>query len=149
MDDNVITATVEERLAAAQAEIVKYQRMLQDEARDMSIVYAMCQHFITRFTEEYNTNEVRDAVRFAYADTGVGMDTIAEFLDRTGLADSSYCMTDYTVHMTIPVMISIRVDAVDEDEAYENALSELDSNGIDNYCMDYNTYDIDYNVEEC
>jgi len=135
-------------IGALKDEIRKYQRMLQDEARDMSIVYAMCQHFITRFTEEYNTYEIRDAVRFAYADTGVGMDTIAEFLDRTGLADSSHCMTDYTVHMTIPVMISIKVDAVDEDEAYENALSELDSNGLESYYTDYNPNDIDYTAEE-
>lgn len=129
-------------------QIRKYQSMLQDESRDMSIVYAMCTHFITRFVERGETEQIRDAVRFAYADTGMSMENIAEFLDRSGLTDSAYCMTDYTVHMTIPVMISIRVDAVDEDEAYENALSELDSNGIDNYNMDYNTYDIDYDVEE-
>lgn len=129
-------------------EIRKYQRMLQDEARDMSIVYAMCQHFITRFTEEYNSYEIRDAIMYAYKDTGVSMFQIAEFLDRSGLADSSMCLTDYTVHMTIPVVISVRVQAADEDEAYEAALEEVDSNGIDNYHMDYNTYDIDYDVEE-
>ena len=148
MDDNVITATVEERLAAAQAQIVKYQRMVDDVATDMSVVYAMCEHFITYFTKEHSTYHIRDAVRWAYDDTGISLAYIKEFLARTGLTDPEYCTTEYNVHMTIPVMITIRVDALDEDDAQDVALGELDSNGIDTYNMDYNTYDIDYDVEE-
>ena len=148
-DENLITLTVEERLNNAQAEIVKYRRMTDDAARDMSIVYAMCEHFITRCNERGDTYNIHDAVRWAYDDTGISPAYIKEFLERTGLTDPSYCMAEYNVHMTIPVMITINVSALDEDDAYEVALGELDTNGIDSYNMDYNTYDIDYDVEEC
>ena len=129
-------------------EVAKYKRLADDAAIDMSIVYAMCEHFITHFTKEHSTYHIRDAVRWAYDDTGISLAYIKEFLARTGLTDPEYCTSEYNVHMTIPVMITIRVDALDEDDAQDVALGELDSNGIDTYNMDYNTYDIDYDVEE-
>ena len=36
--------TVDQMLADAQADLVKHQRMIEQGARDMSIVYAMCEH---------------------------------------------------------------------------------------------------------
>lgn len=122
---------------------------IEDQARDMSIVYAMCEHFITRCNEIGNINQIKDAVRWAYEDTGVAPHHIKTFLEKSGLTDPTYCETEYNVHLTVPVMFTIRVDAFDEDDAYDKAMSELDCNGIDNYCLDYNTYDIEYDVEEC
>ena len=136
-------------IGTLRVEVAKYSRMAEDAARDASITYAMCEHFITRLAEQGEVWQIREAVRWAYSDTGISMECIAEFLDRTGLTDSSYCRNEYNVHMTIPVMITIVVDAMDEVEAEEVARNELDSNGIDNYNMDYNTSDIDYDVEEC
>lgn len=56
---------------------------------------------------------------------------------------------EYYVSVTVPVTVCLTVEAVDEDTAEEIARDELESNGIEYYHMDYNTYyDGDYSVEE-
>lgn len=147
-DENLITLTVEERLNNAQAEIVKYQRMMQDEARDASIMLAMLHHFVTRCVERGETNSIKYALEFAHDDTGICWDSIAEAVERMGICDPTLCKQDFNVHITIPVTVSISVQAFDEADAEEQALSELECNGLDNYYMDYNSYDASYEVEE-
>jgi len=56
---------------------------------------------------------------------------------------------EYYVSVTVPVTVCLTVEAVDEDTAEDIARDELESNGIEYYHMDYNTYyDGDYSVEE-
>ena len=56
---------------------------------------------------------------------------------------------EYTVAVTIPVTVSLTVEATDEDDAEEKAISELESNGIEYYHMDFDLcYDARYEIEE-
>ena len=56
---------------------------------------------------------------------------------------------EYTVAVTIPVTVSLTVEAMDEDDAEEKAISELESNGIEYYHMDFDLcYDATYEIEE-
>ena len=56
---------------------------------------------------------------------------------------------EYTVAVTIPVTVSLTVEATDEDDAEEKAISELESNGIEYYHMDFDLcYDATYEIEE-
>ena len=55
---------------------------------------------------------------------------------------------EYQVHMTVPVMLTINVSARNADEAEEMAIDELDCNGLCDYHLDYNSYDIECEVYE-
>ena len=56
---------------------------------------------------------------------------------------------EYTVAVTIPVTVSLTVEATDEEDAEEKAISELESNGIEYYHMDFDLcYDATYEIEE-
>jgi hypothetical protein len=56
---------------------------------------------------------------------------------------------EYEVSMTIPVTITVKVTAIDEERAEEIAVDEVECNGVDCYYMDYDlTYGVDYEVNE-
>jgi hypothetical protein len=56
---------------------------------------------------------------------------------------------EYYVSVTVPVTVCLTIEAVNEDSAEEMARDSLESNGIEHYDMEYNTYyDADYSVEE-
>jgi len=142
--------TVDQMLADAQADLVKQQHMIEKDARDLSIVYAMCEHFITRCTQRGDTNEIREAIRWALDDTGIEAAYVRDFLDTSGLADPEYVTCEYNVTLTVPVTITVCVEALDEDDAVERAKDEAECNGLDNYYNDVDWYRVEADtVEEC
>jgi hypothetical protein len=135
-------------LADAQADLVKHQRMIEQGARDMSIVYAMCEHFITRCVQRGDTDEIRQAVRWALDDTGIEPRVVRDFLDTSGLTDPAYTVCEYNVIITVPVTITLSVEASSDDEAEEFALNEAESNGLDSYYNEVDWYRAEiYDVE--
>jgi len=119
-------------------------------ARDMSIVYAMCEHFITRCTQRGDTNEIREAIRWALDDTGIEPCHVRDFLEKSGLADPEYVTCEYNVTLTVPVTITVCVEAADEVEAVALAQEEAECNGLDSYYNDVDWYRAEADtVEEC
>jgi len=56
---------------------------------------------------------------------------------------------EYYVTVTVPVTVCLTIEALDEDTAEDMARDDLESNGIEYYSMEYNTYyDGEYSVEE-
>jgi hypothetical protein len=56
---------------------------------------------------------------------------------------------EYYVSITVPVTVCITVNATDEDSAEEKARDDVESNGIEYFYMEYNTYyDAEYSVTE-
>jgi hypothetical protein len=77
------------------------------------------------------TNHVRGVLEYHDA-------VPAKFLER-----------EYYVSITVPVTVCITVKATDEDSAEEQARDDVESNGIEYYEMEYNTYyDAEYSVTE-
>lgn len=57
--------------------------------------------------------------------------------------------TEYYVSITVPVTVCLTIEAVDRDTAEEMARDDVESNGIEYYQMEYNTYyDAEYDVTE-
>ena len=139
---------LEKRLADAQQEIIKYQRMVQDEARDHSIMLPMLQHFTTRLTERGEFEQIQDALQYAYDDTGIDWDDIAEAVDRMGICDPDLCKREYNVRVTIPVEITVSVQATSYENAESVASDEVEYNGLSDYYMEYDLWNAEYYVEE-
>lgn len=143
-------ATVEQLLDDAQATLVKYQHMLEQGARDMSIVYAMCEHFITQCIERSDTDTIRQAIRWALDDTGVRSSDVRDFLETSCLTDPNYVTCEYDVTITVPVTITLSVEAVSNDAAEDEALNVAMCNGLESYYNDVDWYSAEiFNVEEC
>ena len=86
-----------------------------------------------------------DAVAYVPEDT----DKVLSVLQFHEAIPSNLLQREYEVSMTIPVTITVKVTASNEDQAEEIAADEVECNGVDCYYMDYDlTYGVDYEVNE-
>lgn len=74
---------------------------------------------------------------------------VEEVLEYHEAVPEGWLSREYYVTVTVPVSVCVTVKARNEGDAEEMAQDEIDSNGLDNYDMDYNLYyDAEYSVEE-
>jgi len=86
-----------------------------------------------------------DAVAYVPEDT----DKVLSVLQFHEAIPSNLLQREYEVSMTIPVTITVKVTASNEDQAEEIAADEVECNGVDCYYMDYDLhYGVDYEVNE-
>jgi hypothetical protein len=52
------------------------------------------------------------------------------------------------VSVTLPVSFTVRVNARSKDDAEEQAMDDVESNGLDHYYLDWNSYDAECEVYE-
>lgn len=77
------------------------------------------------------------------------MHRVRDVLEYHDAVPSGLLKREYYVTVTVPVAVCIEVEAVDEDTAEELARDEVQSNGIEYYEMEYDTYyDAEYSVTE-
>ena len=117
---------------------------------DGSILLPLAQEFITRALERGDHDAIRGALQAIIKDTGIEPDDIAESLHRQGVLSgaSEYMNRRFIVSVTVPVMLTIEVDAVDYSTAEDIASECLYNDGIDSYSYDTDYYNAEYYVEE-
>jgi hypothetical protein len=77
------------------------------------------------------------------------MHRVRDVLEYHDAVPSGLLKRKYYVTVLVPVAVCIEVEAVDEDTAEELARDEVQSNGIEYYSMEYDTYyDAEYSVTE-
>jgi len=77
------------------------------------------------------------------------VDKILQVLQFHEAVPNELLSREYYVTVTVPVTVCLTIEAVDEQTAEDIARDELESNGLEYYNMEYNTYyDGDYSVEE-
>lgn len=137
------------RIAELHEQVAKWTRLALDNERDVSVTLAMVQEFVTRAVERNEHDSIRDAVRAAFDDTGISGGEMCEIVERLDICSVDYVSRQYEVTLTIPVTITLSVEACDEDAAEEVAKDEAECNGLDNYYMDVDWYRADiYDVRE-
>jgi hypothetical protein len=120
------------------------------DATDASIMHGMLEYFQARAVERGDTSAIAEAAKYALQDTGVDADTVLDLCHRLGYeVDRSDLCGEYRVSMTIPVYLTITVEAPDEETAQEIAPDMVADEGLCNYYLDWDTcnVEIDY-VEE-
>ena len=146
LEAEIQTLTYE--LNNARAEMLKYERMHNDSYQDHQVMLHMLQHFTTMFVERRQEDIIKDALEYVYDSCSLDWDVIAEVVERLGIADPDLCKKDYLVTMTIPVNITVSVQAISESDAEEEARNEVDMRGIEDYHMEYDAWDCDIYAEE-
>lgn len=137
------------RIAELQHEITKVSEAIISESRDCSVLLNVAQYFVVRAIERGDYDQIRDALREAKDDTGLYAGEIADMIERLGLCSRDMMMCEYNVTITVPVTVTVGVEATDEDAAEDMAKAEVESNGLDNYYMDIDWYNMDiYEIEE-
>ena len=141
--------TKDARIKELETEIVKFHRMVEDEARDCSVLLNVAQYFVVRAIERGDYQQIRDALREAKDDTGLYAGEIADMVERLGLCSRDMVVQEYEVTVTVPVTVTVQVEAYDDESAEDAAKDEIESNGLDNYYMDIDWYRMEtYEVNE-
>ena len=139
----------DETISHLQSELGKWQQMSLDSERDCSVLLNVAQYFVVRAIERNDHDQIRDALREAKDDTGLYAREIADMIERLGLCSRDMMMCEYDVTITVPVTVTVKVEATDEDDAEDLARNEIECNGIDNYHMDIDWYNMDiYEIVE-
>jgi hypothetical protein len=77
------------------------------------------------------------------------MHRVRDVLEYHDAVPSELLKREYHVSITVPVTVCLTVEATDEDSAEEQARDDVESNGIEYFAMEYNTYyDAEYSVME-
>lgn len=120
-----------------------------NESRDCSVLLNVAQYFVVRAIERGDYNQIREALREAKDDTGLYASEIADMVERLGLCSRDMVVQEYDVTITVPVTVTVRVEAYDDESAEGAGKEELECNGIDNYYMDIDWYRMEtYEVNE-
>jgi hypothetical protein len=120
-----------------------------NESQDCSVLLNVAQYFVVRAIERGDYDQIRDALREAKDDTGLYAGEIADMVERLGLCSRDMVVQEYDVTITVPVTVTVRVEAYDDESAEDAGKEELECNGIDNYYMDIDWYNMEaYEVNE-
>jgi hypothetical protein len=141
--------------------VAELEHLLEEANKSIAIRERM--HTATQERYDKDTSILAGILHFTYDTLGLR----SEFLERAAAyipEDESRVMStleyheavpsdllqrEYEVSMIIPVSITVKVTASNEDNAQEIAIDEVESNGIDCYYMDYDlNYNVDYEVNE-
>lgn len=146
-DENLIVQTADERIRDLEARLrLADSRLMTSEGKyrhDTDILAGFLNHIIQEA-----------GISSAYLDSYIGSSSwtdaeICDVLEYHEAVPEEWLSREYYVTVTIPVSVCVTVKARNENDAEEKAQDEIDSNGLDNYDMDYNLYyDAEYSVEE-
>ncbi len=120
-----------------------------NESRDCSVLLNVAQYFVVRALERSDYDQIREALREAKDDTGLYAGEIADMVERLGLCSRDMMAQEYDVTITVPVTVTVRVEAYDDESAEEAGRTEVEARGLDSYYMDIDWYNAEtYEVNE-
>ena len=120
-----------------------------NESQDCSVLLNVAQYFVVRAIERSDYHQIREALKAAKDDTGLYAGEIADMVERLGLCSRDMVVQEYDVTITVPVTVTVRVEAYDDESAEYAGKEEIESNGLDNYYMDIDWYNMEtYEVRE-
>ncbi len=91
----------------------------------------------------------REDLDNAVAESSYETSKVLSVLEFHDAVPENMLQREYYVSVTVPVTVCLTIEAVNEEAAEEMARYSLESNGIEYYEMEYNTYyDAEYSVEE-
>ena len=154
MSDLVVGTDVVKNLQERLADMTrKYEIAAQNEIREaqtISILVPLAQVLVTRAIETNDSELIRQALDAVVSDTGVSVSLIDDTLASNDILGNAheYLVREYTVSVTLPVTLTLTVEASSYDDAEDEAINQLDMNGIDGYYLEYNASDGDFYIEE-
>lgn len=154
MSDLVVGTDVVKNLQERLADMTRrYEIATQNEIREaqtISILVPLAQVLMTRAIETNDSDLIRQALDAVLSDTGVSISLIDDTLANTGILGNAheYLVREYTVSVTLPVTLTLMVEASSYDDAEDEAINQLDMNGLDGYYLEYNASDGDFYIEE-
>lgn len=95
-----------------------------------------------------DADDVFNAINRLHEYANYDKDTIFSILEDNDALPKDMLRREYQVQLTVPVMFTITVSARNTDDAEEMAIDELDCNGLCDYHLDYNSYDVECEVYE-
>ena len=154
MSDLVVGTDVVKNLQERLADMTrKYEIAAMNEIREaqtISILVPLAQVLMTRAIETNDSDLIRQALDAVVSDTGVSVSMIDDTLASNDILGNAheYLVREYAVSVTLPVTLTLTVEASSYDDAEDEAINQLDMNGLDSYYLEYNASDGDFYVEE-
>ena len=95
-----------------------------------------------------DADDVFHAINRLHEYVSIDKDTIVSILEDNDALPEGMLRREYDVRVTLPVTFTVKVEARNEDDAEEVALDEVNGNGVNEYYLDWNTYDAECEVYE-
>ena len=128
------------RIRELESAFYAQEALLLNESRDCSVLLNVAQYFVVRAIERGDYGQIREALQEAKNDTGLYAGEMADMIERLGLCSRDMMVQKYDVTITVPVTVTVRVEAHDDESAEEAGRVEVESSGLDSYNMDVNWY---------
>lgn len=139
--ENTMTDMNEEHVDVWKDKYAKMLSMWNTEATASSVLLPIVQHFWTMCIERGTTHDMISAVQYAMDHTGDDPQDIIDTLNELGFdLDIENFRREYEVTVTIPVTMTVMVEAINEDKAEEAATDYIDNHGVDSFSLDYDVY---------
>lgn len=140
--NNTMTVTVEDNMTDMTSEhIDTLKREIEAKDRQVTSLFTdihIISHILSELIEQedINTAQINDIL----VDMTYKRDAVINVLDKHNIVPEHWFVHDYEVTVTVPVSITLTVEASNDDEAEEAALQNVEVNGLEAYDMSYEIY---------
>ena len=133
VEDNMTDMT-SEHIDTLKREIESKDRQISNLGTEVNILA----HILSEIIEvaSVDPSQINEIMSDMTADRA----TIIEILDGYNVVAEHWFRRDYEVTISIPVSLTMTVEAHSSDEAEESALNTLDWNRIEDYSLEYSVY---------
>ena len=95
-----------------------------------------------------SSGDVDNAIDRLLNNMSIERDVVVDILEHHDAMPEGLLRREYDVSVTLPVSFTVRVNARSKDDAEEQAMDDVESNGLDHYYLDWNSYDAECEVYE-
>lgn len=140
--NDTMTVTVEDKMTdmtsehidTLKREVDLQKRLVENAKHDLNVIaYILSEVIEYESIETSVISEIINDMQTPRAD-------VINILDGYNVLAEHYFRKDYEVTISIPVSLTMTVEAMSDEEAEEAAMSDLDWNDITDYSLEYNVY---------
>lgn len=146
--EKTVTDYTDERMA-------DLEKRVKDAERDLCLAKAQVDHkdriiqvfgrMLEFMGDDFSRSEWNDAISACQT---MSREQIIDLLIINNIVDSDMLVTEYLVTLTVPVSLTMRVEATDEQDAEDRALNEFDNCYLSDYDLDCDSYNLEVTYVE-
>lgn len=139
---NITTNPVEDTVTDMQSEhIDTLKREIEAKDRQVTNLFSdvhIIVHILSELIEQQDLSftDVDDILGSMTYERGFIIDVLAKH----GVVPESWFVREYEVTISVPVSLTLSIEAINEDDAEERALSQLDCERLEAFDLDYSVY---------
>lgn len=132
--DDIMTDMTSEHIDTLKRELDIVRHTLEHRNRELDIVA----HILSEIIEHESIEP--SIISEIIGDMTAERNEIVDILDYYNVISANYFLREYEVTISVPVSVTLTVEAYSVSEASENAMDSVECNGLEAYDMEYSVY---------